>query len=369
MIEIKNKIGKVIHTVDADTLEGVNLVGVNLVGANLRCANLEGADLRGVNLNGSSLAGSNLNGANLTGAIIIDCYLFHANLKGAILNLADLRGSHLEEVDLEGARLKNTDLRGACFLAANLTAADLEGANLRGARMLEANLTCANLIDADLDDVNLTRSNLTGVKFRGAKMNGTDFTGANFTGSFLKGAITTRYTIGFPKVSSKKKPEPQAPAIEETQATPELRLDDNPKEMEILCEDKRLRKFINSDGYYWYTDLNVNFVGENIEDSLKNLIVVSETKTPPATSMSDKQKEAIKDSFDNLLSSLGEWIEFDEESDSYPSCFCPESIMENIDDLLEAFPDICKDLADKTYLEAKSYMDEYSKEMEKERGW
>jgi hypothetical protein len=81
----------------------------------------------------------------------------------------------------------------------------------------------------------------------------------------------------------------------------------------------------------------------------------------PATSMSDKQKEAIKYSFDNLLYSLGEWIDFDKHG-GVPSCFCPESIMRNIDHLLEAFPDICKDLAVKKYSEVKSYMDEYSKD-------
>ena len=81
-----------------------------------------------------------------------------------------------------------------------------------------------------------------------------------------------------------------------------------------------------------------------------------------ATSMSDKQKEAIKDSFEILLYSLGEWIEFDEQDSSYPACFCSESIMDNIDHLLEAFPDICKDLAVKKYSEVKSYMDEYSKD-------
>jgi len=90
----------------------------------------------------------------------------------------------------------------------------------------------------------------------------------------------------------------------------------------------------------------------------------------PATSMSDKQKKAIKNSFQILVSSLGEWIEFDEQACAYPACFCPESIMDNIDDLLEAFPDICKDLAaGMTYLEAKSYMDEYSKERKEKRGW
>jgi hypothetical protein len=43
------------------------------------------------------------------------------------------------------------------------------------------------------------------------------------------------------------------------------------KETEVLCEDNRLRKFIDSNGYCWYTDLNTNYLGEDLRSSLKNL--------------------------------------------------------------------------------------------------
>jgi hypothetical protein len=45
MIEIKNKDGAVLRTVNADTLRGANLSEANLRGADLRGANLRGADL------------------------------------------------------------------------------------------------------------------------------------------------------------------------------------------------------------------------------------------------------------------------------------------------------------------------------------
>ena len=66
-IEIKNKQGKVIHTVNANTLVGVNLRGANLIGANLRGADLRDADLEGTNLEGADLKGANLKGADLRG--------------------------------------------------------------------------------------------------------------------------------------------------------------------------------------------------------------------------------------------------------------------------------------------------------------
>ena len=46
MIEIKDRGGKVLATVDADTLRWADLRGANLSGANLRWADLRGANLR-----------------------------------------------------------------------------------------------------------------------------------------------------------------------------------------------------------------------------------------------------------------------------------------------------------------------------------
>ena len=50
MIEIKNKDGVFLRTVNADTLRWANLRGADLRWANLRGANLAEADLRGANL-------------------------------------------------------------------------------------------------------------------------------------------------------------------------------------------------------------------------------------------------------------------------------------------------------------------------------
>jgi hypothetical protein len=73
-------------------------------------------------------------------------------------------------------------------------------------------------------------------------MNGTDFSGANFTGSFLKGAITTKYTIGFPKVSSKKTPETQVVETPETQVveTPETQVVETPEPQATPDHEKKI---------------------------------------------------------------------------------------------------------------------------------
>ena len=60
MIEIKHKDGRVLATVEADTLRGANLRG-----ANLRWADLRGADLSGANLFEANLSWANLSGADL----------------------------------------------------------------------------------------------------------------------------------------------------------------------------------------------------------------------------------------------------------------------------------------------------------------
>ena len=60
MVEIKHRDGRVLVTVDADTLSGADLRG-----ANLRAANLFGADLRGANLFGADLRRADLRWADL----------------------------------------------------------------------------------------------------------------------------------------------------------------------------------------------------------------------------------------------------------------------------------------------------------------
>jgi hypothetical protein len=60
MVEIKDRHGRVLVTVDADTLRGANLSGANLSGADLSWANLSGADLSWANLGGANLRWANL---------------------------------------------------------------------------------------------------------------------------------------------------------------------------------------------------------------------------------------------------------------------------------------------------------------------
>ena len=55
MIDIRNKYGAVLRTVDADTLRGADLRGADLRGADLRGADLRGADLSGAGLRGADL--------------------------------------------------------------------------------------------------------------------------------------------------------------------------------------------------------------------------------------------------------------------------------------------------------------------------
>lgn len=112
MIEIKNRVGRVLRTVDAD-----NLSDADLRGANLRAADLRYADLRAADLHGAKLRGADLYGADLHGA--------------------DLRAADLSGADLRDADLRDANLRGAKLYGANLSGANLRGARLSGAQMSE----------------------------------------------------------------------------------------------------------------------------------------------------------------------------------------------------------------------------------------
>ena len=68
MVEIKHADGRVLVTVDADTLSGADLSGADLSWADLRGADLRGADLRGADLSWADLRGADLRGADLRGA-------------------------------------------------------------------------------------------------------------------------------------------------------------------------------------------------------------------------------------------------------------------------------------------------------------
>jgi uncharacterized protein YjbI with pentapeptide repeats len=67
MIEIRHlTTGAVLHTVDADTMLGVDLSRANLVQSDLSGASLIEANLIGTDLSKANLSGADLTGADLT---------------------------------------------------------------------------------------------------------------------------------------------------------------------------------------------------------------------------------------------------------------------------------------------------------------
>ena len=111
MIEIKHKItGKILHTVNADTLQS----------ADLRHAELADADLSGTNLSRANLSRANLSRANLsntdmTGANLDNANLSNVDLSGALLNSADLSGAIIRKVDLTNTVMSGAKLRETTF--------------------------------------------------------------------------------------------------------------------------------------------------------------------------------------------------------------------------------------------------------------
>jgi uncharacterized protein YjbI with pentapeptide repeats len=112
--------GRVILTLEAETL-----VGADLSCQRLDWAYLPSADLRRADFSRASLSGANLSHAILSGANFAKTVLAMANLQGA--NFAD---AYLGNAWLLGAYLQGADLRFAV----------LEGAKLRFARYDETTL-------------------------------------------------------------------------------------------------------------------------------------------------------------------------------------------------------------------------------------
>ena len=104
-MEIKNKEGKVIFTVE----------GNSLVNADLRDADLQNADLRGADLRNADLWYADLWYANLRGADLQNANLRGANLRGANLRDAELQNAELQNANLRDANLQNADLDFSCF--------------------------------------------------------------------------------------------------------------------------------------------------------------------------------------------------------------------------------------------------------------
>ena len=100
MVEIKHRDGRVLVTVEADTLREANLRGADLSGADLSWADLSWADLSEANLSEANLSGADLREADLSWADLSE-----ANLREADLSWADLSEANLSGADLSGANL------------------------------------------------------------------------------------------------------------------------------------------------------------------------------------------------------------------------------------------------------------------------
>jgi len=88
MVEIKHRrSGRVVLTVDTETLAGANLAGEYLIHADLTRADLASAQLPFANLSGADLSHADLSGANLRGANLVEADLTGAELNG--VNLTD----------------------------------------------------------------------------------------------------------------------------------------------------------------------------------------------------------------------------------------------------------------------------------------
>ena len=85
MVEIKHRDGRVLVTVEADTLREANLRGADLSGADLSWADLSWADLSEANLSEANLSGADLREADLSWADLSEANLSGADLSGANL--------------------------------------------------------------------------------------------------------------------------------------------------------------------------------------------------------------------------------------------------------------------------------------------
>ena len=112
--------GRVLLTLDAETL-----VGANLSRRRLNWAYLPSADLRRVNFSRSFLNRADFSHANLGGVNFEGTSLMAANLQGADLAAASLCGAWLP-----GAHLQGADLRFAVLQGANLRFASYDETTL-----------------------------------------------------------------------------------------------------------------------------------------------------------------------------------------------------------------------------------------------
>lgn len=107
-MEIKNRQGEVIHTIEAETAQGyafhkLNLEGADFSGQDLSLTGFYMCQLKGANFSGAKLYKADFHVADLT-----DADLTHANLKRATLLGTQLMGARLTDAQLEWAHFKGT---------------------------------------------------------------------------------------------------------------------------------------------------------------------------------------------------------------------------------------------------------------------
>lgn len=96
MINIKNKKGEVLHSVES-------LICVNLSGMNLDGANFKKANLRAINLSGCSLVKADFTGCNLSQADIRNCNFDGANISKVNFSGAKYSGTSFRYIDVSGS--------------------------------------------------------------------------------------------------------------------------------------------------------------------------------------------------------------------------------------------------------------------------
>ena len=184
MIEIKQKnSGKVIVTIDADTLMNADLREMDL-----READFSGMDLRGVHLDYSDLTGADLSHANLQRASLCGAHLDDADLQritltharvgsnkrstaavldGCNISGGDLSDSDLRHVSMRGADLSNTRLDRVDMSDMDATLADLSGSIANNSIMIHAWMPGANLSNAVYKDCHINAANLFAANLSG----------------------------------------------------------------------------------------------------------------------------------------------------------------------------------------------------------
>ncbi|MDG2185394.1 MAG: pentapeptide repeat-containing protein [Mariniblastus sp.] len=202
MIEIKHKsTGKVLHTVDGDSLRGCRLKCIDLRGADF-----QNQDLSKSYLSGCSLSEADLRTANLSNTKILNCVAQRTDFTNANLSNADLSDNVLDvsrfvKVNAKGCKFRHAKINGADFSEGNLDGTDFFFSELR------SNFTAACLIGANLFGADMCNADFTRADLRKSIMTDCKILGAKFEYAKLQGSIGTNgHPWGF---SSKNLPKKQ----------------------------------------------------------------------------------------------------------------------------------------------------------------